>query len=106
MLLKNSGLRLLLAFVVCSLATALTMADVTAPARIGDLVVDKPGADAALSWSAVTLDAAGNLETVASYNIYRGETRDFVQRATTSIAGKPGISWPTRSAAPTGSGTA
>lgn len=78
MLLKNSGLRLLLAVTACCLAAGLTMADVTAPARIGDLAVDKIGADASMSWTAVALDAAGNTETVASYNIYRGETKGFV----------------------------
>ncbi len=78
MLLKNNGLRLFLAVAACCMAAGLTMADVTAPQRVGDLTVDKAGADASLSWTAVVLDVAGNTETTASYNIYRGETRDFV----------------------------
>ncbi|MBD3866914.1 MAG: hypothetical protein IFK94_02225 [Acidobacteria bacterium] len=78
MLLKNSCLRLLLAITACGLAAGFALADVTAPARIGDLGVDKAGADVSLAWSVVVLDAAGNDETVASYNIYRGTTPGFV----------------------------
>ena len=78
MLLNKRRFSALLAVLAAILVICPAMADVTAPARIGDLAVEKVGADAALSWSAVTLDAAGNLETAASYNIYRGETKDFV----------------------------
>jgi hypothetical protein len=52
--------------------------DVTRPAEVAGLAGERDGADVALSWSAVALDAAGQAETVDHYNVYRGTTPDFV----------------------------
>jgi hypothetical protein len=52
--------------------------DVTRPSRVEELRGSRDGTDVLLSWDAVTLDAAGNAETVAEYNIYRGTAPDFV----------------------------
>ena len=68
-------------FFVIAATGAVHAADVTAPADVTGLRVD-PNAtvpdDLDLVWDVVTLDAAGNAETVASYNVYRGTTPDFV----------------------------
>ncbi len=64
---------------VCFLSTA--YADVTAPAEVTSLS-ETPNATVAgdldLSWTIVTTDVTGNAETVNLYNIYRGDTPDFV----------------------------
>jgi hypothetical protein len=50
---------------------------VTNPAEVTGVRVDKSGSDALVSWDATTLDASGNPETIANYNVYRGDTPDF-----------------------------
>lgn len=74
-----NSIRPVLAVLFLSTAFLTTLAaDVTPPAEVGGLLLDKSGGDAVLSWDAVTLDAAGGAETVASYRVYRGATPDFV----------------------------
>ena len=53
-------------------------ADVTNPAEVTGLMVTRSGNDVYLAWNAVTIDSAGNPETISYYNIYRGEVKDFV----------------------------
>lgn len=53
-------------------------ADVTAPAQVSSLAAERDAVDVVLQWGAVTSDVLGDAETVASYNVYRGETPDFV----------------------------
>lgn len=60
------------------LITPALTADVTNPAEVQGLTVDRDGDDILLSWAAVTEDASGNPETISSYNIYRGDTPDFI----------------------------
>lgn len=48
-----------------------------APSPVGDLVIARLGADAELSWSAVTTDIYGKAKTVDHYEVYRAETPDF-----------------------------
>jgi hypothetical protein len=52
--------------------------DVTAPLAPTKLRASKDGDDVYLSWSKVTKDVAGNVETVSMYRIFRGTTADFV----------------------------
>ncbi|MBP7148164.1 MAG: fibronectin type III domain-containing protein [Acidobacteria bacterium] len=54
-----------------------TAADSVKPAPVTDLLLTRSGADVSLAWTAVTLDAAGNPETVGHYNVYRGLAPDF-----------------------------
>lgn len=65
---------------IVSLATSPGLAaDVTNPAEVTGLRVDKSAGDVVLDWDPVTTDAAGNPgETIAEYNVYRGSTPDFV----------------------------
>ena len=78
----NDSVGFRLAFVTLSTALLLSvapaLADVTGPADVAGLRVDRSGGDVILSWGAVTTDALGNPETVDHYNVYRGETKDFV----------------------------
>ncbi len=53
-------------------------ADVTAPADVSELLASRAGGDVQLGWAPVTLDAAGQPETPASYRIYRGTAPSFV----------------------------
>ena len=52
--------------------------DVTPPLAPTKLRASKDGDDVYLSWSKVTKDIAGNVETVSMYRIFRGPTADFV----------------------------
>jgi hypothetical protein len=63
---------------VCWVLTGAAAADVTKPAEVSGLRVDRSADDAVLTWDAVTEDAAGNAETVSGYRVYRGTTPDFV----------------------------
>lgn len=56
--------------------------DVTRPAAVEGLVGAHVGDDVELSWDPVTLDAAGQPETIALYNIYRGTAPEFVPDTT------------------------
>jgi hypothetical protein len=53
-------------------------ADVTRPAEVAGLVAAHNGDDVDFAWTPVTLDAAGNAETVDHYRVYRAEAPDFV----------------------------
>ncbi len=53
-------------------------ADVTQPAAVVGVTVNKSGNDVSLAWSAVTQDVNGAAETVASYRVYRGIVASFV----------------------------
>lgn len=70
--------RLLLALGLALSVSGALAADVTRPAEVAGLLASHNGNDLQLAWTAVTLDAAGQPETVASYKIYRGLTPDFV----------------------------
>src|SRR5262245_52998522 len=61
-----------------SLSSLALAADVTRPAQPGRLIVTKSGTNLTLQWTAVTTDAAGQPETVAHYNVYRGTSPSFV----------------------------
>lgn len=65
---------------VCCAALALPAlaADVTRPADVSGVLVTKTPSDVQLSWNAVTVDALGGAETVASYRVYRGTAPNFV----------------------------
>ena len=52
--------------------------DVTRPAVVAGVAVDRSGTDLGISWDAVLLDAAGQPEIVDYYNVYRGVSPDFV----------------------------
>ncbi len=69
------ALPVLLALGVGSLAEA---QDVTRPAAVTGVAVARSGADVALSWSPVTVDATGQPETIDHYTVYRGTAPDFV----------------------------
>jgi hypothetical protein len=51
---------------------------VKSPDRIGDLRLAKSGADAVLSWSPVTLNIYDQPTTISKYEVYRGDTVQFV----------------------------
>lgn len=78
MRMSRHGLLGAFAALVLSGGTAALAADVTKPSPVGGLGVDKAGADAALTWSAVTQDVNGAAETVGTYRVYRGSTPGFV----------------------------
>jgi hypothetical protein len=59
-------------------STGAVVGDVTNPADVKGLRVDRVGADLQLTWDPVTTDAAGNPETVDYYEIYRGIVPDFL----------------------------
>jgi hypothetical protein len=67
-----------LALTLTFVATVAAAADVTPPAEVGGLLVNKSGPDVQLSWSAVTTDALGNAETTSSYRVYRSTAASFV----------------------------
>ncbi len=50
----------------------------TNPAEVNELMITRDANDVILTWSPVTVDAAGNTETIDHYDIYRGEIPDFV----------------------------
>ncbi len=52
-------------------------ADVTPPAEIQTLQVERLAGEVHLYWPAVTTDATGHAETVASYRVYRGTAPNF-----------------------------
>jgi hypothetical protein len=52
--------------------------DVTRPAAVADLVAARAGGDVEMAWPPVTLDAAGQPESIDYYKVYRGESPDFV----------------------------
>ena len=53
-------------------------ADVTNPAEVANVRLDKTGADVVLSWDAVTVDVTGNAETIMQYEVYRGTAATFI----------------------------
>lgn len=53
-------------------------ADVTNPDEVANLLLGKSGGDVQLQWDAITADVSGNPETIAFYEIYRGDTATFV----------------------------
>jgi len=75
--LRSVGFLAFLALAMLAVQPALAQ-DVMRPTEVGGVSVDKSGADVQLAWDAVTTDAAGNPETIAHYNIYRGTAPDFV----------------------------
>lgn len=80
---------------LAALAALPVLADVTQPAEVVGVRVDRSLDDLVVSWDAVTIDAAGNDETVTSYHVYRGTTADFVPDKTNGsnrIAAVPGTS--------------
>lgn len=52
--------------------------DVTRPAAVTGLEATRSGDDVMIGWQPVTLDTAGQTETVGHYKVYRGATPDFV----------------------------
>ena len=66
--------------VVAVLIVALPVgaADVTNPAEVTNLLLEKSGGDIVMSWDAVTLDVTGNPETIDHYEIYSGTIITFV----------------------------
>ncbi len=75
-------MRSLCAFALClfMFSAGAFAADVVGPAAVTGLNAVQSGTapnDIELSWDAVTTDAAGQPETVSSYNVYRGLTPDF-----------------------------
>ena len=68
----------LLVVLVAAMVSFAMAADVTAPAEVAGLHVDKSAPDVRVSWAAVTADASGTAEAVDHYNVYRGTTPDFV----------------------------
>jgi hypothetical protein len=68
-----------LSLLVCLAALVTpTLADVVPPARVTGLLVAESGSDIQLDWDPVTLDAAGQPETIDHYKMYRGTAPDFV----------------------------
>ncbi len=59
-------------------SSASLAADVTRPAEVSGLLLDRDGADVELSWNPATTDAAGQPETIGHYNVYRGSAATFV----------------------------
>ncbi len=55
------------------------------PSLIQSLRLSKSGANAVLSWGAVTTDIYGKAETVASYEVFRGTTPTFTPSAANRI---------------------
>jgi hypothetical protein len=53
-------------------------ADVTNPAEVTGLMVTRDSNDLVLTWDPCTADAAGYPETIDHYDIFRGESPDFV----------------------------
>ncbi|MDH3285084.1 MAG: peptide-N-glycosidase F-related protein, partial [Acidobacteriota bacterium] len=53
-------------------------ADVSPPAPVSALLVDKTAADVNLVWDVVAADIFGNPESIDHYKVYRGTTPDFV----------------------------
>ena len=51
---------------------------VRAPGLVQDLMLDRAGDDALLSWGAVTLDIYGGAVSIGQYEIFRGELAVFV----------------------------
>lgn len=72
---RISGTMLLAALLA---GPVLAQVDVTRPADVTQLLLDKSGSDVELVWNAVALDAAGMPETLASYNVYRGGSPTYV----------------------------
>ena len=70
------------AFVACLLvlltAVPTMAADVTNPAEVTNVRLDKVGGDLVLIWDAVTVDVTGNPETISEYEIYSGLSSTFV----------------------------
>jgi len=60
------------------LAAASLAQDVVRPARVDGLLADHDGTDVQLTWNSTTLDAAGQPDTADHYNVYRGQSPDFV----------------------------
>lgn len=52
-------------------------ADVTRPGEVSGLLLGRSGTDVQLVWNAVTLDAAGQPETIDHYKVYRGVIPTF-----------------------------
>src|SRR5262245_66496922 len=61
---------------LCAAAPAWAL-DVTPPAEIQNLQVERSAGQVHLIWPAVTTDTTGHAETVASYRVYRGTTPNF-----------------------------
>src|SRR5882672_2790179 len=75
---NRSTLRVIVAAVSAVFVSAAMAADVTKPAAVSGVTVNKSGNDVVLTWSAVTQDVNGAAETVASYRVYRGTAPSFV----------------------------
>ncbi len=71
----------LVAAALTALGLPVWAADVTRPAEVAGVAATKTVSDVLLTWPAVTLDAAGNAETVSQYRVYRASTPDFVPNA-------------------------
>ncbi|NIO59697.1 MAG: hypothetical protein GTO33_10245, partial [Acidobacteria bacterium] len=54
------------------------VADVLSPQEVTGLRVDKSGVDLVLTWTDVTADVSGNMESLDVYFVYRGGTPAFV----------------------------
>jgi hypothetical protein len=63
------------------------------PGFVGTLRVNKSGTDALLSWSPVTTDIYGKPATVASYEVFRGTTPNFVPGPGNKIGQPTGTSF-------------
>jgi hypothetical protein len=62
--------------VVASVSLA-SASDIIKPADVRNLRVTTSGSDASLTWEEVTLDRAGNQETLDHYNVYSANVPDF-----------------------------
>jgi hypothetical protein len=64
------------------------------PGFIADLLVDRSGQDALLTWGEVTSDIYGKPATVDFYEVYRGTTPGFVPSESTRISPPGGVAVP------------
>jgi|GEM_PF-2155312 len=59
------------------------------PDLVTDLMLDRSGDDALLSWGAVTLDIYGDAVDIGQYEVFRGELAQFVPAPENRIASTP-----------------
>lgn len=81
-------------------------ADVTRPAEVTGVLGNRASGDVVLNWTGVTVDAAGNPETVASYRVYRDTVSNFLPDRTGGSNRIGTSTLPTFTDAGAGTGTA
>ncbi len=72
---RDGALTVLVATAALGAALA---ADVTRPAAVTGVLATRTSPDVILSWTPVTQDVTGTVETVSSYRVYRGTSPTFV----------------------------